>query len=76
MADNSNKMLDELSRLLGVSPSELKNSVKNGNTQDIINKTDSKTAEKINEILSNPEKTKQFLSSPQAQALMKLLNGE
>lgn len=76
MADNKNKMLNDLSRRLGIPQSEIKKAAQNGNMQELINKTDSENAEKIKSILNNPEKTKQLLSSPQAQALMKLLNGE
>ncbi len=78
MNDNKNtkKILEELSRKIGVPQDDLKSAAQSGNIQSLLNKTSGENADKINEILSDPQKTKQVLSSPQAQALLKLLNGE
>lgn len=74
--NNTNKLLQDLSKRLGMSEDKIKSAVENGNMQEIVKNTDSESAEKINELLNNPAKRQQVLSSPQAQALLKLLSGE
>lgn len=74
--NNTNKMLDDLSRRLGVSQDKIKSAAQSGNMQELLENTDSKNAEKIRAILDDPKKTEQLLNSPQAQALIKLLSGE
>ncbi len=78
MADNENikKLLSELSDRLGVSENQLKSAAKEGNVKDMLKSSDSEQTKKIEEILNDPQKTKDLLSSPQAQALLKLLGGE
>lgn len=73
---NINKLLEELSRKMGVSQNDIKSAAQSGDIQNLLGKSNTENADKINEILNNPQKTKQVLSSPQAQALLKLLNGE
>lgn len=74
--DNMQNMLNELSHRLGVSENQLKNAAQNGNVQDVLKKTDKKQAKKVEEILNDPDKTRELLSSPQAQALLKLFGGD
>lgn len=74
--DNTNKILKDLSKRLGMSEDKIKSAAQNGNMQEIMNNTDSESAKRINEILNNPQKRQQVLSSPQAQALLKLLSGD
>lgn len=64
MAENNNMqdMLRQMSRQLNLSEKELKDATKNGNTK--------KMAE---EILSDPQKTKELLESPQAKAIIEIL---
>lgn len=64
MAENNNMqdMLRQMSRQLNLSEKELKDATKNGNTK--------KMAEKI---LSDPQKTKELLESPQAKAIIEML---
>lgn len=78
MADNNNinKMLGDLSRRLGVSQNQIEDAAKSGNIKDILKNADSKNAQQIESVLNDPEKAKQLLNSPQAQALLKLLGGE
>ncbi len=78
MADNNNvnKLLNELSQRLGVSEGQIKNAAKQGNVQDMLKNADSNQKKKIESVLNDPEKAKQILNSPQAQALIKLLGGE
>lgn len=70
--NNANKLMGDLSQQLGMSEEQLKNSAKSGKLEDILKHTDSKQAEQIKAILSDPQKTKEILNSPQAQALMKM----
>lgn len=64
MAENNNMqdMLRQMSSQLNLSEKELKDATKNGNTK--------KMAE---EILSDPQKTKELLESPQAKAIIEML---
>lgn len=76
MENNLNKVLSSLSRQLGIPEEQIKNSAQNGNIEEILKNADSNKSKKISELLNDPEKTKKLLNSPQAQALMKLLNEE
>ena len=64
MAENNNMqdMLRQMSSQLNLSEKELKDATKNGNTK--------KMAE---EILNDPQKTKELLESPQAKAIIEML---
>lgn len=77
MADkNINKMLEDLSRQLGVSEDKIKSSAQSGNVQDILKNADKNQAKKIEDILSDPEKTREILNSHQAQALLKMFGND
>ena len=77
MADkNINKILESLSRQLGVSEDKIKNSAQSGNVQDMLKNADQKQAKKIEDILNDPEKTREILNSPQAQALLKMFEND
>lgn len=69
---NANKLLNELSKRLGISEKEMKDAMGSGNVQDVLKNTDSSQAQQIQSILNDPEKTRQIMNSPQAQALLKL----
>lgn len=71
-----NKMLNNLSQKLGVSEEELKNANSNGKIEELLKNNKNINSEKVQSILSDPEKAKKILNSPQAQALIKLFNGE
>ena len=73
MSENINKLLSELSKKLGVSKDEVTSAAKKGDVQGLLKNADSEEARQFNEVLSDPEKTKQVLNSPQAKAIMKLL---
>lgn len=77
--NNANKMISELSKKLGMSEQQLSNAAKKGEINSIIQnlqKTDKNQARQLESILSNPEKAKKLLESPQAQALLKMFGGE
>lgn len=73
---NSNKILEELSKKIGISQSDIKTAAQNGSLQSLLSQSDNENAARLNSVLSDPQKTQQILNSPQAQALLKLLNGE
>lgn len=69
-------ILNSLSQRLGESPDKLKANMQNGDMSKMLNNMDKKQAEKVQEILSDKEKTEKLLSTPQAQALLKKLMGD
>ena len=71
---NVNKLFGELSKQLGMSGEQIKNAAADGNVSSILSKADPNDRRQAEEILSDPEKTRQILNSPQAQALIKNLN--
>ena len=73
MADNANELFESLSRQLNLSPEQIKSSCESGNTSGLLKNADSQTAQQVESILSDPEKTRELLNSPEAQALIKLL---
>ena len=74
--NSTNKLLNELSKRLGISENQMQDAMKSGNVQDVLKNTDSSQAQQIQSILNDPEKTREIMSSPQAQALLKLFNNQ
>ncbi len=54
-------------------PEELLKKAKKGNLEALTKNLSEKDKEKVNSILSDPQKQKEFLSNPQVKALMKKL---
>ena len=73
--NNLDKLISSLSKQLGVSESQIKNAAQKGDVNDMLKNADSNQTDKIESVLNDPEKTKEILNSPQAQALIKLLGG-
>ena len=75
MSDNKNmnKLINELSKKLGVSSEKIQSAAENGNVNEILKSSDSSNARKMEDILKDPQKTKEILNSPQAQKLLKML---
>jgi hypothetical protein len=73
---NANKIINDLSSRLGVSQDKIMSAVQSGNFEEIIKNTDSKSADRLQAVLSDPQKAQQILNSPQAQAILKLLQGD
>ncbi len=71
---NKNKLLNELVKRLGVSKNQMQSAMKSGNVQEVLKNTDSDKAQQIQNILNDPEKTREIMNSPQAQALLKLFS--
>ncbi len=74
--NNVNKLISKLSKQLGVTEDQIKDSAQSGNINELLKNGDASRNRKIEEILNDPEKTRQVMNSPQAQAILKLLNGE
>ena len=78
MSDNKkvNKLLGEVSKKYGISKEQLESAAQSGNIENLLKNTNPNQSQQIESVLSDPEKAKKLLQSPQAQALMKLLGGE
>lgn len=78
MSDNKkvNKLLGEVSKKYGISKEQLESAAQSDNIENLLKNTNPNQSKQIESVLSDPEKTKKLLQSPQAQALMKLLGGE
>ena len=78
MSDNKkvNKLLGEESKKYGISKEQLESAAQSGNIENLLKNTNPNQSKQIENVLSDPEKAKKLLQSPQAQALMKLLGGE
>lgn len=77
MANNEqiNSMIEQLSQRLNADSEEVRAALEKGNLDKVLQNMDQKQAQKIEQILSDPEESKKVLSSPQAQALIKKLMG-
>ena len=73
MSDKMNELLSQLSKKLGMSKEQIAGAAEKGDVDGLLQNTDCDTSQ-VKDILRDPEKTKQMLNSPQAQALMKILN--
>lgn len=78
MSDNKkvNKLLGEVSKKYGISKEQLESAAQSGNIENLLKNTNPDQSKQIESVLSDPEKAKKLLKSPQAQALVKLLGGE
>ena len=72
MSDKMNELLGQLSQKLNMGPESVKQAADSGDYENLLKNTDC-DASQVREILGDPEKTKQLLNSPQAQALLKML---
>ena len=68
--------LGEVSKKYGISKEQLESAAQSGNIENLLKNTNPNQSKQIESVLSDPEKAKKLLQSPQAQALMKLLGGE
>ncbi|MBQ6152733.1 MAG: hypothetical protein IJJ15_03205 [Ruminococcus sp.] len=77
MADNAQieRMLQALSQRLDTPASDIRSALEGGSLEKLVSKMDKKQSDKIEAILSDEEKAKKLLSTPQAQAIMKKLMG-
>ena len=77
MADNAQmeRMLQALSLRLDTPVADIRSALEGGSLQKLVSKMDKKQSDQIEAILNDEQKAKQFLSTPQAQAIMKKLMG-
>ena len=73
MAENQKDLYECLSDRLKLSPSQIKSSAEKGAVDDLTRNLDSAQAERVKSILNDPDKAREILNRPQAQALMKML---
>lgn len=71
-----NKLMEQLSKRLNTTPEQLRKNADSGSVDALLQNADGDSAARVREILGDPEKTKALLNSPQAQALMKKLQGQ
>lgn len=72
MSDNNiKKLINQLSKQLGVGEEQVKGAAEKGDYDNLIGMAKQGDREKIRGILSDPEKIKAVLQSPQAQELLK-----
>ncbi|MDO5123513.1 MAG: hypothetical protein Q4D44_02470 [Eubacteriales bacterium] len=72
--DNSmQEILRDISKNLGQSPDEIRNSAESGNVDSLLKKLPKEQRDKVNSILQNPEETRKILENPQVQALIRKL---
>lgn len=77
MANNEqiNSLINQLSQRLNADSTQVKEALERGNLDKVLMNMDQKQAQKISDILSDPEQSKKVLSTPQAQAIIKKLMG-
>ena len=68
------KLINELKKS-GINPDSLKNAAAKNDAQQIINSLGAEDAKRLNDLLKDNEATEKLLSSPQAQALLKMFMG-
>lgn len=73
--EQMNSLINQLAQRLNASTSDVETALKKGNFDKVLQNMDQKQAQKISQILSDPEQSKKILQSPQAQALIKKLMG-
>lgn len=75
-----NSRLDALLKLtaqrMGSTPEALKQAAQNGDLNRVMGNMTGEQNQAMQKVLSDPEAAKKLLSTPQAQALLKLLQGD
>ena len=77
MADNEqiNILIKKLSERMGTPESEIREAVAGSNYQKLLSRMDGAQAKQIENILNDENSARQFLSTPQAKAVIKRLLG-
>lgn len=73
MSDNRNELIAQLAKKLNLSASQVQNAAARGDVDSLLQNSGCDNAQ-VKGILNDPEKIKQVMQSPQAQAIMKMLN--
>lgn len=77
MANNEqiNSLVDMLAQRLNADSTQVRTALEKGKLDKVLQHMDQKQAQKISDILSDPEQSKKVLSTPKAQAIIKKLMG-
>lgn len=68
-------VISKLAQGLGCSEAEVMQAINGNSPQQLLSKLDPTKAQQANNLMSDPEKLKKLMESPQAQALLKKLSG-
>lgn len=69
-------MLKTLAGRLGTTPQKLKETAEAGDFSNLTANANNPQAQQLNQVLSDPKAAQKLLSSPQAQALLKMLGNQ
>ncbi len=69
-------LINMVSKKMGTSSDSLKKDLQSGNIDNLTKGMNNNDAQKLKEALSNKELTQKVMSSPEAQALMRKLQGK
>ena len=77
MADNEqiNSLIKKLSERMGTPESEIRSAVEGSSYAKLLNKLPADKARQMDEMLSDEDKARAFLNSPQAKAIIKRIMG-
>lgn len=67
-------MLRSAAQRMGTTPEALQRAAQNGDLSSMLGRLDQNQAAAMEHVLSDPEAAKKLLSTPQAQALLRLLS--
>lgn len=67
------KLIASFSNNTGANPQDVQKSINNGKVEELMKSLNEKQAQQVQSVLNDPQKTKEILNSPAAQALMKRL---
>ena len=62
--NNADKLIEQLSRQLNTTPGQLRQDAESGDINDMLGRADPESANKVREVLADPEKTRALLNSP------------
>lgn len=76
MNSNMEKMLEMASRKLGTSPENLKAAIEKGSLDGVLGNLSKEDAQKLMQVMNNPELREKLMKSPEAMALLKKMAGK
>lgn len=68
-------LIRKLSERMGAPESEIRSAVENSNYSRLLSRMDPAQAKQIQDVLSDEQSAREFLSSPQAKAIIRRLMG-
>lgn len=76
MSEEYDKLMGTLAQQLGMSQQAIQSAADNGTLGSVLNQSQNPNAQQVSQILSDPQRTKQLLETPEAQKLMRILGGD